>query len=236
MKERYDTTSAKHYAAFRPALHGLILDRAIHPGEFFRNGLDVGCGTGYSAIALTKYCGKVFGLDVSQAMLDLAQGHPNVTYVQGTGDALNFPAHAFDIVTFAGSLFYTKTAKLRSELVRVCQPGGTIIVYDFNILLKDILFAVGIDSPLDSSDYDYHASLSDCAEIVTESKCIEQLQLKLSEQEIAHLILADSIYYDAISKRFTFGDPFATLVDALKRRSNKLNVCADIFFSRYRMA
>jgi hypothetical protein len=44
--ERYDSTSARHYAAFRPPLHSLILERVIGPSESFQVGLDIGCGTG----------------------------------------------------------------------------------------------------------------------------------------------------------------------------------------------
>jgi SAM-dependent methyltransferase len=96
MTERYDSTAARHYAAFRPPLHGLILDRAIRPNESFQVGLDVGCGTGYSAVALAKYCDRVFGLDPSRSMLDAAQRHPRITYIHGSGDALSqLPVQAF---------------------------------------------------------------------------------------------------------------------------------------------
>jgi len=58
------------------------------PHEFFRVGLDAGCGTGHSAVALAKYCERVFGLDPSQSMLDVAQRHPKIAYLKGSGDAL----------------------------------------------------------------------------------------------------------------------------------------------------
>lgn len=83
--ERYDTLAAHHYAAFRPPLHTRILERVIHPGESFQTGLDVGCGTGHSTLALRRHCAHVIGLDPSQAMLDAAQAHAGITYRPATG-------------------------------------------------------------------------------------------------------------------------------------------------------
>lgn len=42
--------------------------------------LDVGCGTGNSCIALTKYGKSVTGYDPSESMLKQSQKHPIVNY------------------------------------------------------------------------------------------------------------------------------------------------------------
>lgn len=236
MTERYDSTAARHYAAFRPLLHGLILDRVIRPNESFQVGLDVGCGTGYSAVALTKYCDRVFGLDPSRPMLDAAQRHPKITYLQGSGDALGqLPVQVFDVVTFAGSLFYAKTDRLRRELVRVCPPGGTIVAYDFEVLINEVIAELGADCPAVASDYDHRANLSDWAEIAVDSSGTERLRLDVTGREMAHLLLADSNRYDAFVRRFLNGDPFESLVDYLESSSGKNHLDADIYFTRYRV-
>jgi len=236
MTERYDSTGARHYAAFRPPLHRLILDRVIRPAESFHVGLDVGCGTGYSTVALTKYCDRVVGLDSSQAMLDAAQRHPRITYFHGSGDTLSqLPVQVFDVVTFAGSLFYAKTDTLRKELVRVCPSGGMILVYDFEVLLNEVIAELGADCPAVASDYDHCANLSDWAEFTTESSGAERLRLDVTEQEMAHLLLADSNRYDAFVKRFPNGNPFESLVDYLKSSRREMHLDADIYFTRYRV-
>lgn len=234
MTERYDSIAARHYAAFRPPLHGLILDRVIRSNESFQVGLDVGCGTGYSAVALTKYCDQVFGVDPSRSMLAAAQTHPKITYLQASGDALGqLPVQVFDIVTFAGSLFYAKTHRLRRELVKVCPPGGTIVAYDFEVLLNEVMAELEAVCPEVTSDYDHRANLSDWPEFVVDSSGTEQLRLDVTAPEIAHLLLADSIRYDALVRRFASGDPFASLVDYLESAAGKNRLAADIFFTRY---
>src|SRR5690625_4484968 len=70
--ERYDANAAAHYAAYRPPLHAMILGRVLTGNASFDIGLDIGCGTGYSAVALAKYCKFVYGIDPSPSMLNRA--------------------------------------------------------------------------------------------------------------------------------------------------------------------
>ncbi len=70
MTEEYNQAVAEHYAAFRPPLHQLILKKLLNPGERLQSGLDIGSGTGYSAIALSGYCDHVIGLDPSESMIE----------------------------------------------------------------------------------------------------------------------------------------------------------------------
>jgi len=236
MTERYDSTAARHYAAFRPPLHRLVLDRVIRPHESFGAGLDVGCGPGYSAIALTRYCDHVFGIDPSRAMLDVAQRHLKITYLHGSGDALRqLPVQTFGVVTFAGSLCYAKTDRLRSELVRVCPPGGTIVAYDFEIQLSEVIAELGAECPADASDYDYLANLSDWAEVTTDSSGTERLRLDVTEREMAHLLLADSNRYDVLVRRFRSDDPFESVVGCLESSRVQTHLDADLYFTRYRV-
>lgn len=84
----------------------MILERVLFEEEVFNQGLDVGCGTGYSAGALAKYCTHIYGIDPSQSMLEEARPHEKITYRQGRGQDLPLPDKSIDVVTFAGSLFY----------------------------------------------------------------------------------------------------------------------------------
>jgi len=236
MTERYDNSAAWHFAAYRPPLHRLILERVIQSNESFQTGLDVGCGTGYSAIALSRYCNHVFGVDSSRAMLESAQTHAKVTYIHGELDLhTQLPVQSFDIVSFAGSLFYTKTDSLRNTLARLCSPGRPVVVYDFGVLLHEALTTLGVDCLSLTTDYDYKVSFSDWGEYITEISDTERLVLDVSEKQIAHLLLADSNHYDALQERFPDDDLFESIVTHLKKSPKKPEVYADIYFTRYRM-
>ena len=236
MTERYDAAVAEHYAAFRPPLHRLILERLIRPGETFSVGLDVGCGTGYSAVALAHFCDRVIGIDSSASMLDQAQPHPRITYLHASGEQLSHVlAERVDAVTFAGSLCYAKSDGLRTGLARVCRPGATILVYDFEVLLDAIVAEFGLSGPPVASGYDYAANLSDWAELSPDVVGRERIGLDVSAEDLAHVLLADSNRYAGLKARFRVRDVFSAVAGRVGQRTARASLAADIYFARYRV-
>ena len=228
---------AKHYAAYRPPLHHLILTRVISEDESLRTGLDIGCGTGYSSIALSKYCEQVFGLDSNESMLDKASEHPKVTYICGPGDDLGFvPLQTIDVVTFAGSLFYTKNETLRIELLKACTPGAVIIIYDFEILIEKAMADIGIESQFVSSNYNHAINISDWTGFLPETEQIEQIDWEFTSTELAHIMLADSNRFKAFSEKFQESDPYTSMVNFFESKGLKHRLFVDIYFSRYQIS
>jgi hypothetical protein len=169
-------------------------------------------------------------------MLDVARRHPKITYLQGSGDVLGqLPVQAFDVVTFAGSLFYAKTERLRRELARVCPPAGTIVTYDFEVLLNEVIAELGADCPAGSSDYDHRANISNWDEFGVVTSGTERLRLDVTKRQMAHLLLSDSNRYDAFVRRFPNGDPFESLVGCLEDSRVQVHLDADIYFTSYRV-
>jgi SAM-dependent methyltransferase len=238
MTQQYCDQIAKHYAAFRPELHGLILRRLVRPGEHFEIGVDIGCGTGYSAVALTDHCDRVFGLEPSQPMLDEATIHPRVSYINGGADDLSvLPTKApFDLISFAGSLFYAKTDQLKVELLRTMKPGGLVLVYDFQVLLEDFVTRMGVSYPSTSSDYDYTENLCDWPEFETEVAATDQVKLELSTPEISHVLLADSCRFTFFQELFRDADPFDSLTKQIQQQDRRPQLYAEIYFSRHSLS
>jgi ubiquinone/menaquinone biosynthesis C-methylase UbiE len=99
--------------------------------------LDVACGGGIVVCALAPHVSHASGIDMTPAMLDRARrlaaekGITNVTWREGDVTSLPWPDAAFTIVVtrFAVHHFLDPSAVLR-EMVRVCAPGGRIVVAD----------------------------------------------------------------------------------------------------------
>jgi SAM-dependent methyltransferase len=99
--------------------------------------LDVACGPGLIVVAFARVVKHATGIDITPAMLERArayateQGVSNVTWRQGDVLPLPYPDASFSIVTsrFAFHHFLDPFAVLR-EMVRVCAPGGTVVVVD----------------------------------------------------------------------------------------------------------
>ena len=103
--------------------------------------LDLCCGTGDVAFALTKRGAKVVGLDFSEPMLAVARRRGDSRTAEGNvapeflqGDAMNLPfANAsFDVVTMSyGLRNLSDWDRGLEEMFRVAKPGGRILILDF---------------------------------------------------------------------------------------------------------
>jgi ubiquinone/menaquinone biosynthesis C-methylase UbiE len=99
--------------------------------------LDVACGGGIIVCAFAPEVKHATGIDMTPAMLDRARqlaaekGIANVSWDQGDVGSLPYPDGAFDIVVTRFSMhhFLDPIAVLR-EMVRVCAPGGRVVVVD----------------------------------------------------------------------------------------------------------
>ena len=92
--------------------------------------LDLGCGTGVVLAELNKTGpGLIFGLDINQTYLELAQGYaPAAALSQGDAYALPYKDQAFDCVMFHFFLLWIrKPASVLTEVRRVTRPGGAIL-------------------------------------------------------------------------------------------------------------
>jgi ubiquinone/menaquinone biosynthesis C-methylase UbiE len=99
--------------------------------------LDVACGPGWVPLAFAEVVDHATGLDLSPAMLararDLAAQAGRSNVVCDLGDALALPYEdaTFDIVTTRFSWHHLEApARALSEMLRVCKPGGRIVVCD----------------------------------------------------------------------------------------------------------
>jgi SAM-dependent methyltransferase len=99
--------------------------------------LDVACGPGLVVCAFAPHVQEATGIDVTPAMLERAgklaaqKGLTNIAWRQGDVYSLPYDDASFTIVTtrFSCHHFLDPAAVLR-EMVRVCAPGGRVIVVD----------------------------------------------------------------------------------------------------------
>jgi SAM-dependent methyltransferase len=99
--------------------------------------LDVACGGGIVVCGFAPYVKHATGIDMTPAMLERARtlaaekGLANVTWREGDVTRLPYPDGAFTIVVtrFAVHHFPDPAAVFR-EMVRVCAPGGRVVVID----------------------------------------------------------------------------------------------------------
>jgi ubiquinone/menaquinone biosynthesis C-methylase UbiE len=129
------------YADWRASTLGRITDtleqdlifELIEPAKD-RQVLDVGCGDGVLATALSK-CGMyVFGIDASPRMIAAARRRARVTeaearFAVARAERLPFASGSFDTVAAITVLcFIPNAASALDEMARVLKPGGRLIL------------------------------------------------------------------------------------------------------------
>jgi ubiquinone/menaquinone biosynthesis C-methylase UbiE len=133
--------------------------------------LDVACGPGLVVCAFAPHVREATGIDVTPAMLDRARklatdkGLAKITWRQGDVYSLPYDDASFTIVTtrFSCHHFLDPVAVLR-EMVRVCAPGGRVIVVD----------DYASDDPIKAAEFNALEKLRD----PSHSRCLTLTELK----------------------------------------------------------
>jgi arsenite methyltransferase len=98
---------------------------------------DVGAGTGFVAAGLAPLVKRVYVVDGSAPMLEVARKNlsqfENVEYHEADGASLPFPEDSLDAI-FANMYLHHTTDPLAAihEMVRVLRPGGRVVITDMD--------------------------------------------------------------------------------------------------------
>jgi ubiquinone/menaquinone biosynthesis C-methylase UbiE len=132
-------TVAERYLKGRPQYHSFMIGKIkefLSIRKPFEFALDVGCGTGFSSIALREISEQVVGVDLSVEMVDLAIKKNGVEYIVSSAENLPFFDKNFDLITVSQAIHWIDRNKFFAEADRVLKPGSFIIAYDNYFLGK----------------------------------------------------------------------------------------------------
>lgn len=141
--QRYWTARAHDFASVRKnELKDSISERWLNEfGRFFSNDnqldiLDVGTGSGYFAILLSKAGHKVTGIDITENMLLEAEETAidcgvGPRFIKMDAQELSFEDNSFDVIV-TRNLTWTlpEPQKAYAEWYRVLRPGGILLNFD----------------------------------------------------------------------------------------------------------
>jgi ubiquinone/menaquinone biosynthesis C-methylase UbiE len=104
--------------------------------------LEVACGTGAQASRFRSSGARYIGIDISQAMLNIASRR-GLNCIQADGCSLPFENNDFDVATISLALHQVDPdirSSMFREIIRVTKPDGRIIVADYTISASDRIF------------------------------------------------------------------------------------------------
>jgi ubiquinone/menaquinone biosynthesis C-methylase UbiE len=126
---------SQQQAHFKESFLNLLLEMSeVGPADTV---LDVACGPGLVACAFAARAQHVTGIDLTPAMIARAQeiqreqGLTNLTWQIGNVLPLPFPDAAFSLVVSRYTFHhFLNPEAVFAEMVRVCRPGGRVLVSD----------------------------------------------------------------------------------------------------------
>jgi SAM-dependent methyltransferase len=101
--------------------------------------LDVAAGDGNVAIPAAATGATVTALDITPELIEAgraraAQAGVQLTWVQGDAEALPYPDASFDkVLSNFGAMFAPRHAVAAAEMLRVCRPGGTVLMTTWSL-------------------------------------------------------------------------------------------------------
>jgi ubiquinone/menaquinone biosynthesis C-methylase UbiE len=135
--ERYDSWYESPLGRFCFAAETALLLRGM--GEISGQSiLELGCGTGRFLSAVATHAAIAVGVDQDRAMLEVAQRRTirntsRFTWMQAEAASVPLPDASFDVVFESTLLCFQRDARpVLEEMIRVCRPGGRIVLGELN--------------------------------------------------------------------------------------------------------
>jgi ubiquinone/menaquinone biosynthesis C-methylase UbiE len=117
-----------------PAAREILSSWHIPPG---RRMLDVACGAGQISIPAARAGVRVTGVDIAAHLIEQARRRAvaeglSAQFDEGDAAQLPYPDASFDaVVSMLGVMFAPEPDEVAAELIRVCRPGGRIILVNW---------------------------------------------------------------------------------------------------------
>jgi SAM-dependent methyltransferase len=141
IQEQWDESSPGNRAILQERQRGIAGILGIH--GFLpladRRVLDVGCGSGKvlaSLLELGAWPENLYGVDLlPERIAEARQRYPDLNFQCTNAEHLEFPDASFDLVliftVFSSILDEQMARNVAYEVIRVLQPGGAVLWYDF---------------------------------------------------------------------------------------------------------
>jgi SAM-dependent methyltransferase len=121
-----------HFARYlEPGAMEFFAGLGIVPGERV---LDVACGAGQLALPAARAGAEVTGVDIASNLVAQAQARAqaeglSIRFEEADAEELPYDDASFDLVfSLIGAMFAPQPERVAAELVRVCRPGGRIVM------------------------------------------------------------------------------------------------------------
>jgi SAM-dependent methyltransferase len=132
LKATWESGDYGHFATYLlPGALEFLNRLALWPGIKM---LDVACGAGQIALPAARAGAQVTGVDLAENLVKQARERAkaenlSIRFEQGDAENLPYENGSFDlVVSLIGAMFAPRPERVAAELIRVCKPGGRIVM------------------------------------------------------------------------------------------------------------
>jgi ubiquinone/menaquinone biosynthesis C-methylase UbiE len=126
-------SAAERYAKYRPYFHPLVVEKIrayLQLQGPVAIALDVGCGSGQSTVALKEIAQVVIGMDISEAMLAVAEKAAGIHYVRAAAERLAAKDCSIDLLTTSMAYHWFDREQFFAEARRVLKRRAWLIIFN----------------------------------------------------------------------------------------------------------
>jgi len=128
------STSASHYASFRPGYPSALFGWLASVAPDRRRAWDCGTGSGQAAVPLAEQFAQVVASDPSVAQLAHAPAHHGVHYAAMAAERCALADGSVSLVAVAQALHWFDQPAFYAEARRVLVPRGIVAVWSYGLL------------------------------------------------------------------------------------------------------
>lgn len=132
LKATWESADYGHFASYlEPGALEFLARLPLRRGTRM---LDVACGAGQISIPAARTGANVTGVDIASNLIQQARERAlkeevDVRFDEGDAEALPYMDASFDVVvSLIGAMFAPRPEQVAAELLRVCRPGGQVIM------------------------------------------------------------------------------------------------------------
>jgi SAM-dependent methyltransferase len=126
--------AASAYGAFRPEYPPALFERILEevPARPRERAVDLGAGTGLSALPLCRWFGEVIAVEPdAQMAAQLAGRRANLVVEHSTAEECRLERDSADLVTSGTAFHWMDGARVLENVVAWLRPGGVLAIYSY---------------------------------------------------------------------------------------------------------
>lgn len=129
---QYYSDLAPHYSKYRPNYPECLFQYLTEHTLIRNHAWDCATGNGQAALRLVPYFNRITATDISEAQIQCAPKHEQITYIVTAAEKTAIMPASVDLAVIAQAIHWLDRNTFYGELKRVLKPNATVAVLSYS--------------------------------------------------------------------------------------------------------